>query len=108
MPQCKNDRTRTYAGSEPSPRGLGFCANAETIGKRKRGRDGRMWVVKKRSNGVRAWVVVSQTARAKRGGGEFLDGVKRSVGGVVAKVGTQVERAVDVAGDKAVKQLKAI
>ena len=25
MPSCKNDPTRKYKGTEPSPKGLGFC-----------------------------------------------------------------------------------
>ena len=33
MPYCKNDQKRTYKGDEPSPKGLGFCAHAEDLGK---------------------------------------------------------------------------
>lgn len=31
MPKCKNDNKRTYKGTEPSPKGLGYCAHAEKI-----------------------------------------------------------------------------
>ena len=39
MPKCINDKTRTYKGSEPSPKGLGYCAHPEEVGTRKYGKD---------------------------------------------------------------------
>lgn len=47
MPTCKNDGSKYYKGTEPSPKGMGWCAHAEKINTRKRGRDGNMWQVKK-------------------------------------------------------------
>ena len=32
MPICKNDPKKSYKGTEPSPKGLGFCAHAEKLG----------------------------------------------------------------------------
>ena len=25
MPKCKNDNSKSYKGTEPSPKGLGYC-----------------------------------------------------------------------------------
>lgn len=52
---CKNDPKSKYAGTEPSPKGYGYCAHAEKIGTERRGRDQNMWVVKNYS-GVKRWV----------------------------------------------------
>lgn len=46
MPACKNDATKSYKGTEPSPKGLGYCSHAEKIGTTRKGRDGCMWEVK--------------------------------------------------------------
>ncbi len=56
MPKCKNDKTRSYKGTEPSPKGLGWCAHGEKVGKKRKGADGNRWVVKKISNGSKRWV----------------------------------------------------
>ena len=56
MPKCINDKTRTYKGSEPSPKGLGYCAHPEEVGTRKYGKDKNVWVVKKISNGSKRWI----------------------------------------------------
>ena len=47
MPRCKNDKTRRYDGNEASPTGLGWCAHAEKLGKRRKGKDGRLWIIAK-------------------------------------------------------------
>jgi len=36
MPKCKNDLNSSYMGTEPSPKGLGYCAHAEKNSNRKR------------------------------------------------------------------------
>ena len=46
MPKCKNDPKRTYKGTEPSPKGLGYCAHSEKVGEIKKGRDNNLWIVK--------------------------------------------------------------
>jgi hypothetical protein len=55
MPPCKNDKTRSYKGDEPSPKGLGFCAHAEPLWKERKGRDGRKWEVREDAKGVKSW-----------------------------------------------------
>lgn len=56
MPACKNDKTRSYKGNEPSPKGLGYCAHAMSVGTEKKGSDGNIWVVKKTNSGQKRWV----------------------------------------------------
>ena len=43
---CKNNQKKTYLGSEPSPKGLGYCASGEKEGTEMKGKDGNMWVKK--------------------------------------------------------------
>ena len=38
MPKCKNDSGRSYNGTEPSPKGLGYCAHASRVGLKKKGK----------------------------------------------------------------------
>ena len=45
MPKCKNSDTGTYKGTEPSPKGLGYCAKGEKINKKMKGNDGNMWII---------------------------------------------------------------
>jgi hypothetical protein len=59
MPKCKNDPTRTYKGTEPSPKGNGYCAHAETLGAQMKGADGKMWYVTQTKQGVKRWSKVS-------------------------------------------------
>lgn len=54
---CLNDPRFTYTGKESSPRGLGYCADAEEIGARREGRDKTMWMVILK-NGVPVWTRV--------------------------------------------------
>ena len=62
MPTCKNDPTKTYKGTEPSPKGLGWCAHGEKEGKVRKGKDGKEWIVKKVKNGSKRWVVENSTS----------------------------------------------
>jgi hypothetical protein len=55
MPNCRNDPSRRYSGVEPSPKGLGWCAHAEKVHKKRMGRNGKPWVVKKFGKSKR-WV----------------------------------------------------
>lgn len=32
MPNCKNDSKKSYKGTEPSPKGLRYCAHASKVG----------------------------------------------------------------------------
>ncbi len=43
---CKNNPKKTYLGSEPSPKGLGYCASGEKEGTEMKGKDGNIWVKK--------------------------------------------------------------
>jgi len=61
MPTCKNNPTRSYKGTEPSPKGLGYCASGESIGKKRKGKDGKMWIIKEVSNGSGRWMKFSTT-----------------------------------------------
>lgn len=56
MPPCKNDPKATYKGDEPSPKGLGYCAHAEKLGAKKKGKDGNTWVIQQTAKKVKRWV----------------------------------------------------
>jgi len=62
MPTCKNDPSKKYKGTEPSPKGLGWCAHGEKEGKVRKGKDGKQWIVKKVKNGSKRWVVQNSTS----------------------------------------------
>ena len=67
MSVCKNNKTRknnrSYKGTEPSPKGLGYCAHNEKINKQMKGKDGNFWKVKKTLYGTRRWVKISKTKK---------------------------------------------
>ncbi len=65
MPKCKNDESRSYKGTEPSPKGKGYCAHAEKLNSKKKGKDGNMWIVKKTSNGSKRWIKESKKKSKK-------------------------------------------
>ena len=56
MPNCKNDPTRKYKGTEPSPKGLGYCAHSMKVDAVKKGKDGNKWIVKEVKNGSKRWM----------------------------------------------------
>ena len=66
MPKCKNDAKSFFTGKEQSPRGNGVCAKKEKVGSKKRGRDKKMWVVKKRIDGVKFWAKFSSKEVTKK------------------------------------------
>ena len=47
MPTCKNNPSRSYKGTEPSPKGLGYCASGEKIGKNGKEKMGKCGLSKK-------------------------------------------------------------
>lgn len=57
MPKCKNYPKRTYKGTEPSPKGLGYCAHSEKVGKKRKGKDGNQWIIKQVQTSKR-WVKI--------------------------------------------------
>jgi hypothetical protein len=60
MPKCLNDPTRSYKGTEPSPKGLGCCAGKMKVGEKKKGTDGNTWIIKKVKNGSKRWMKVKE------------------------------------------------
>ena len=64
MPYCKNDNSKSYKGTEPSPKGIGYCAHAEKIGSKKKGKDGNIWIVKQVSNGSKRWIKKSTSKKS--------------------------------------------
>ena len=56
MPKCKNDNTRSYKGTEPSPKGLGYCAHTMMKGKIRKGLDGNKWIISTTKNGTKRWI----------------------------------------------------
>lgn len=65
MPPCKNDPTSSYKGDEPSPKGLGYCAHAEKVGTKMKGKDGNMWVISETSKKIKRWI--KSTSSEKKG-----------------------------------------
>ena len=59
MPYCKNDPKKSYKGTEPSPKGLGYCAHCEKIGKIMKGLDGNKWIIVETSKGLKRWIKYS-------------------------------------------------
>lgn len=53
--KCHNDPTRYYKGTEPSPKGRGYCAHCEPLDTEMEGQDGRVWKVIKNKNGTKRW-----------------------------------------------------
>jgi len=64
--RCKNDSTRTYKGTEPSPKGRGYCAHAEEVGKVRIGKDKKKWVVRQVSNGSKRWMAAAKRASPRK------------------------------------------
>lgn len=56
MPLCRNHTQKKYTGKENSPLGKGYHAHGEKLGKRMKGKDGKMYVVVKWGEGKR-WQV---------------------------------------------------
>ena len=52
---CKCDIKRKYKGTEPSPKGLGYCAHCIPENTIMKGRDGNMWKNIRYSKGMR-WI----------------------------------------------------
>ena len=45
MPVCKNIKSKTYTGKENTPLGRGYSASVEKLGTKKKGKDGKYYVV---------------------------------------------------------------
>ena len=79
MPKCKNDSSRSYKGTEPSPKGFGYCGHAEKVGKRMKGKDGKIWIVVKNKNGIKKWTRFKRSSPSESAK-DFKLGTKRKGG----------------------------
>lgn len=61
MPKCLNDPSKRYTGKENTPRGKGYTASAEKIGKKMKGLDGKMYVVTK-LNKTKKWTKLKSSS----------------------------------------------
>ena len=66
MPPCKNDPKATYKGDEPSPKGLGYCAHAEKLGAKKKGKNGHTWVIQQTAKKVKRWVKLRVSGKSTK------------------------------------------
>ena len=65
MPKCKNDPKRTYKGTEPTPKGLGYCAHSEKVGKKMKGKDGNQWIITETKKGIKRWSKIKTSKHIK-------------------------------------------
>ena len=65
MPKCIGDPSRSYKGTEPSPKGLGYCAHTHSVGTTKTGNDGNTWTVETTYRGTKRWVKKSGSGKRK-------------------------------------------
>ncbi len=61
MPNCKNNKGHYYKGTEPSPKGLGWCSGSMKEKTKKKGKDGNTWIVTKLKNGSKRWIKYTKT-----------------------------------------------
>ena len=66
MPKCLNDPTKTYKGTENSPKGRGFCAYSERVGTVMKGKDNKMWKVQLIKNKTKRWIRVKSITIKKK------------------------------------------
>lgn len=95
MPVCKNDPTKKYKGTEPSPKGLGYCAHAQALGSKKTGLDGKKYQVRADKNGRLSWRLVKSEKKVKAVAGSKKKAIKAVVDAVVAGGPAVVEEALD-------------
>lgn len=90
--RCKNCQEKSYTGKENTPLGKGYSASVEKIGKKMRGRDGNMYIVKKYKNGKR-WIKLSKGRKSSPRGAlspneirKFLDEAEEICPGMKEKL----------------------
>lgn len=66
MPKCINNSKKTYKGTEPSPKGLGYCAAEEKVNTRKKGRDKNFWIIKETKNKTKRWVKETKNTKTTK------------------------------------------
>lgn len=91
MPKCKNDPKRSYKGTEPSPKGLGYCAHSEKVGKIKKGRDNNLWIVKEYKKSKK-WI---KYKRADKGVGKRKDKTKRKASNKPETIDKTIEKLLN-------------
>jgi hypothetical protein len=64
MPKCINDSSSSFKGTEPSPKGLGYCAHAEKVGSKMKGKNGKMWIIKLVAGKTKRWIPYKDVANA--------------------------------------------
>lgn len=67
MPKCINNPKKNYKGSEPSPKGFGYCAGGMKVGEKKKGKDGNIWIIKKVKNGSKRWMKLENKVKKVKG-----------------------------------------
>jgi hypothetical protein len=108
MPVCKNDPTKKYKGTEPSPKGLGYCAHAQALGSKKTGLDGKKYQVRADKNGRLSWKLVKSEKKVKAvvGAKKKAKDDKKVIKAVVEAVAVGGPAAVEEALDK-IKEIQA-
>ena len=59
---CNCDHKRKYKGTEPSPKGLGYCAHCTPLNITMKGADGNLWENKEYKKGKR-WFMVEKICK---------------------------------------------
>ena len=77
MPKCKNSPTGTYKGTEPSPKGRGYCAKGEKLNKKMKGNDGKMWIISETKTGVKRWIKFTNNKINSTKSSKKIKGVKK-------------------------------
>lgn len=76
MPKCKNYDTGTYKGTEPSPKGRGYCAKGEKINKKMKGTDGNMWIISETKTGAKRWVKFTKQSKTLKNKSKLIKTAK--------------------------------
>ena len=65
MPKCKNNPKKSYKGTEPSPKGKGWCAGGMEEGVTEKGADGNKWIVTSNKKGHKRWAKITKSTPKK-------------------------------------------
>lgn len=63
MPSCLKNSKSSYNGTEPSPKGLGYCAHCEKIGTKRIGLDGNYWIIEKNKKNIKRWILYKKVIK---------------------------------------------
>jgi hypothetical protein len=86
MKKCINDPDSYYIGTEPSPKGLGFCAHAEIKNKLRIGKDGKMWSIITTDNNIKKWIKTKGFFTHNNGGKTYFVHIKKDNTVIIHKV----------------------